>query len=111
MHDHPNAYFSFYNKGEIVSALLDLTIRRVTDGEKSLDDAMRLLWQSTESRAAAWRKMRARGRAHRRCRHFFAHVDGTDPLPYAETLPPWASRLRSRRVSPTSPSWAKLKMW
>ena len=34
MHDAPNAWFSFYNKGEIVSALLDLTIRRATKGTR-----------------------------------------------------------------------------
>jgi len=33
----------YYNKGEIVALLLDLEIRRRTNGERSLDDVMRLL--------------------------------------------------------------------
>lgn len=45
MHDHANAWFSFYNKGEIVAALLDLTIRARSGGAKSLDDVMRALWK------------------------------------------------------------------
>jgi predicted metalloprotease with PDZ domain len=40
----PNSAISYYLKGEIVSALLDLEIRRRTKGAKSLDDVMRLLW-------------------------------------------------------------------
>ncbi len=86
MHDHPNAFFSFYNKGELVSALLDLTIRRVTEGAKSLDDVVRLLW---EEHGLTGRGMEedAVERAVARIADvgdFFArYVEGTDPLPYA----------------------------
>lgn len=41
----PNTAISYYLKGEIVCALLDLTIRRATNDRKSLDDLARLLWQ------------------------------------------------------------------
>lgn len=41
----PNSMVSYYLKGEIVCALLDLTIRRATADAKSLDDVLRLLWQ------------------------------------------------------------------
>lgn len=40
----PNSSVSYYLKGELVAFLLDLELRRVTRGEKSLDDLMRLLW-------------------------------------------------------------------
>jgi predicted metalloprotease with PDZ domain len=40
-----NSSISYYLKGEIVSILLDLEIRRATQDRKSLDDVMRLLWQ------------------------------------------------------------------
>jgi len=93
MHDHPNAFFSFYNKGEIVAALLDLTIRRVTDGAKSLDDVLRALWQEYGDTAA----VKGRGmeedaveRAVARIADvgdfFERYVEGTDPLPYAEAF-------------------------
>ena len=41
----PNSMISYYNKGALVALALDLTIRRGTGGEKTLDDVMRYLWQ------------------------------------------------------------------
>jgi predicted metalloprotease with PDZ domain len=86
MHDKTNAWVSFYNKGEIVAALLDLTIRSAT--EHSLDDVMRLIWR--ESRVlqedAIERAVAAVAGAEL-ARDFFArYVDGTEPLPYEELL-------------------------
>ncbi|MDO4635921.1 MAG: PDZ domain-containing protein [Lautropia sp.] len=40
-----NAIPSYYVKGALVALCLDLTIRQRTRGRRSLDDAMRLLWQ------------------------------------------------------------------
>jgi predicted metalloprotease with PDZ domain len=42
-HDRQNAWISFYNKGEIVAALLDLALRART--RVSLDDVMLHLWR------------------------------------------------------------------
>jgi Predicted protease with the C-terminal PDZ domain len=39
-----NNQISYYDKGEIVNFLLDLEIRRASNGEKSLDDVMRYLY-------------------------------------------------------------------
>ena len=41
----PNRTISYYLKGGIVAWLLDLTIRARTQGERSLDDFMKWLWQ------------------------------------------------------------------
>jgi len=41
----PNAIVSYYTKGALVALALDLTIRQQTQGEKSLDDLMRALWE------------------------------------------------------------------
>jgi predicted metalloprotease with PDZ domain len=41
----PNAIVSYYAKGSLVALALDLTIRRASNGRKSLDDVMRALWQ------------------------------------------------------------------
>lgn len=41
----PNTAISYYLKGELVCALLDLTIRQATGDAKGLDDVARLLWQ------------------------------------------------------------------
>jgi predicted metalloprotease with PDZ domain len=84
-HDHANSWISFYNKGEIVSALLDLTIRNVTNGEKSLDDVVRVLWTD-------YRVLEEDG-FERAVAHvadvgdfFGKYVYGTDPLPYDEVF-------------------------
>ena len=41
----PNSIVSYYAKGAMIALALDLTIRRDSGGEKSLDDLMRALWQ------------------------------------------------------------------
>jgi len=41
----PNAIVSYYTKGALVALCLDLTIRDRTNGRRSLDDVMRLLWR------------------------------------------------------------------
>ncbi|MEL6181954.1 MAG: PDZ domain-containing protein, partial [Myxococcota bacterium] len=43
-----NTTVSYYLKGELVAALLDVTIRARTNGVRSLDDLMRLLWAHFE---------------------------------------------------------------
>jgi predicted metalloprotease with PDZ domain len=40
-----NSTISYYLKGGVVALLLDLEIRSRTKGQRSLDDAMRLLWR------------------------------------------------------------------
>lgn len=43
--DSKNTSISYYNKGMLVSWLLDLTIIQKTDGKKKLDDVLNLLYQ------------------------------------------------------------------
>jgi len=91
MHDKSNAWISFYNKGEIVAALMDIEMRRQTKGRKSFDDLMRFLWKKYGSRgrgleedaielALASLFGAALVEFHRR------YVDGLDSLPYDEVL-------------------------
>jgi predicted metalloprotease with PDZ domain len=41
----PNAIVSYYAKGALVALCLDLSIRARSNGRRSLDDVMRLMWQ------------------------------------------------------------------
>ena len=41
----PNALVSYYSKGSLVAAGLDLAIRNSSTNQRSLDDVMRLLWE------------------------------------------------------------------
>lgn len=45
-----NSAISYYSKGALVAMLLDLRIRRLTMGEKTLHDAMRLGWEAYTSK-------------------------------------------------------------
>jgi len=88
-HDHPNAWFSFYNKGELVALLLDLTIRRASDGERSLDDVLRLLWEEYGKTGRGLEEdgvERAVSRVADIGDFFARYVEGTEPLPYDELL-------------------------
>jgi len=40
----PNALVSYYTKGSLIALGLDITLRQATEGARSLDDVMRLLW-------------------------------------------------------------------
>lgn len=41
----PNALVSYYTKGSLVALGLDIIVRQATNGSRSLDDVMRLMWQ------------------------------------------------------------------
>ena len=41
----PNSMISYYSKGSLVALALDMTLRKETDGECSLDDVVRECWQ------------------------------------------------------------------
>jgi predicted metalloprotease with PDZ domain len=41
----PNSVVSYYQKGSLIAAAIDLTLRERTAGRRSLDDVMRLLWR------------------------------------------------------------------
>lgn len=43
----PNAHISYYTKGAMVALALDLEIRLRSEGRRSLDDVMRMLWRNS----------------------------------------------------------------
>ncbi len=50
----PNSVVSYYQKGALVAAGLDLEIRAQTGGRRSLDDVMRLLWRRCKAAGDAY---------------------------------------------------------
>ena len=50
----PNSVVSYYQKGSLVGLALDLTIRARTNGKRSLDDVMRLLWKQWKAAGAEY---------------------------------------------------------
>ncbi len=87
MHDKPNAWISFYNKGEIVAMLLDLELRSRTT--KSLDDVMRKLWEWRVLEEDAIERAVAEVSGEDFAEFFERYVDGTAALPYEEVLGPF----------------------
>jgi predicted metalloprotease with PDZ domain len=88
-HDKQNAWISFYNKGEIVAALLDISLRART--EVTLDDVMRYLWREYGEGGRgmeedAFERAVAAVSGDDFSGFFARYVDGIEPLPYAETF-------------------------
>ena len=90
--DDVNSTVSFYGKGQVISLLLDLEIRRASANDKSLDDVMRALYRNfpledggfTEGDLLATLE-RISGRDWG---DFFAsYVHGVDELPLERALP------------------------
>jgi len=83
----PNATISYYTKGSLVALAIDLTLR--TEGQGSLDDVMRLLWErssggpiSEADIAAALAQVGGRSYA----KELKAWVHGTDDAPWRALL-------------------------
>lgn len=106
----PNAIVSYYTKGSLIALALDLTIRAETQGQKSLDDVMRAMWQRygrdfysngpssgqgvTESEVEALFD----SVSGLKLKSFFdRYVRGTVDLPLAKLLAPFAVTLTDER--------------
>jgi len=94
-----NTTISYYNKGALLGLLLDLEIRSRTNGQQSLDDVMRWMYQKLYAAPAATYYLPGRGYQERDILdalntvsgsdfgEFFArYVQGTAELPIAEEL-------------------------
>jgi len=92
--DHPQAYnaqTSYYEKGSIVSLMLDLTIRHHSQNRSSLDDVMRALykrfpWDGNGYTVDDFQKLCEEYGGISLGEFFAKYVHGTDPLPWEEVL-------------------------
>ncbi|KAF7598125.1 MAG: peptidase M61 [Candidatus Dactylopiibacterium carminicum] len=94
----PNAIVSYYQKGSLVALGLDLTLRARSEGKKSLDDVMRLLWreygqtaQGVGEEEMAAIILRATGIEVRR--ELARWVDGCEDVPLVRLLRPFGVQL------------------
>ena len=104
----PNAIVSYYTKGSLVALAFDLTIRAETAGKKSLDDVMRALWvrygrdfyTSDGGRGVTEGEVEALFQevsGVKMKRLFERWVRGTEDLPLAKLLAPFAVTLTDDR--------------
>ncbi len=89
-----NCQVSYYLKGEIVSLLLDLQIRRQHQNQRSLDDVMLYLWQTYGQKDLGYTRAQLlkaiESIAEMDLTPFWQkYLDGTVELPYAEFLNPF----------------------
>jgi predicted metalloprotease with PDZ domain len=107
----PNAIVSYYTKGSLIGLALDLTIRAETNGRKSLDDVMRLLWQRYGRDFYANDASGGRGVTESevealfdevsgvKLKRFFArYVRGTDDVPLAKLFEPFGISVADNRT-------------
>ena len=92
-----NSQISYYLKGELVSLLLDLLIRRQVNG-RSLDDVMLKMWQQFGQAEIGFTPEQLKevisSVAGMNLDDFFQrYVDGTEELPFNEYLEPFGLQL------------------
>ncbi len=94
-----NTTISYYNKGALLGMLLDLEIRSATQGGKSLDDVMRLMYRKFYESPATTYYLHGRGYTEKDildaanqvsgvdlAPFFQQYIAGTAPLPYNDVL-------------------------
>jgi predicted metalloprotease with PDZ domain len=111
----PNSVVSYYQKGALVAAALDLTIRRETGSTRSLDDVMRLLWKRYLNAGATYAGVAEDEIADATeeatgltlARHIRQWTEGTRDPDFATLLAPFGIRVE-RRAAVDPPHYALL---
>jgi len=107
-----NTTVSYYLKGELVGALLDLELRRRTAGQHTLHDVMLRLWSHYTETGAGFDEAGLQGLMEQTVGldlsdFFNRFIRGTDELPLAETLAAFGLRLQPEAPAPDKPA----KLW
>ncbi|MDO6526691.1 PDZ domain-containing protein [Motilimonas sp. 1_MG-2023] len=83
-----NAIVSYYTKGSLFALFLDLTLRTESQGQYSLDDVMRQLWQdyglTGKGTDVTSHQRIVEGLLNRNCDDIFTYLSNTDDLPLAD---------------------------
>ena len=94
-----NSQISYYLKGELVSLMLDLLIRRQHDNQRSLDDVMRQMWITFGKPEIGFSEQQLQQVieeiAQTDLKDFFArYIHGTEEIPLAKYLEPFGLELK-----------------
>jgi predicted metalloprotease with PDZ domain len=95
-----NSQISYYLKGELISLLLDLSIRSRHDNQRSFDDVMQQMWQQFGREEIGFTPKQLRdvieSVAQTDLSDFFnRYIDGTEELPFNRYLEPFGLQLES----------------
>ncbi len=94
-----NSQMSYYLKGEMVTLLLDLLIRDRTDGQKSFDDVLLVMWEQFGKSEIGFTETQLKtiieSIANLDLTEFYdRYIHGVDELPFAEYLAPFGLELK-----------------
>ncbi|MBR8830247.1 MAG: hypothetical protein N5P05_002908 [Chroococcopsis gigantea SAG 12.99] len=94
-----NNQISYYLKGELVSLLLDLKIRTLSQNARSLDDVMKLMWRKFGKDEIGYSDgeliSTIESVAGMDLSQFYTHyIDGLEELPFNEYLQPFGLEVR-----------------
>lgn len=95
-----NSRISYYTKGALVAWLLDAKIRQLTEGEKSLDDVMRALYQKHANDGytlAEFRQQVDEVAGQSLSAFLETAVDTAQPLDFSSVREVWGLRLGSEK--------------
>lgn len=99
-----NATISYYTKGSLVGATLDLAIREATDGGRSLDDVFRVLWHDFQTTGEGFTPQRFREiceeTAGRSLEAVFAYVTTTRDIDWEAALTPFGLEVVAAHPDP-----------
>ncbi|MEC4984262.1 MAG: M61 family metallopeptidase [Oscillatoria sp. PMC 1068.18] len=103
-----NSQISYYLKGQMVSLLLDLLIRKRHQNQRSLDDVMQIMWQRFGQDEVGFTPEELRevleSVAETDLSEFESrYIDGLAELPFAEYLEPFGLKIQSKEDSEPIP--------
>ncbi|GIV44263.1 MAG: peptidase M61 [Bacteroidia bacterium] len=106
-YNHPNHQISFYSQGHRIGFLLDMELRKVSNGKISLDDVFKDLYENcykknkgVEENGVQKSCEKLTGKSFQD--FFDKYVYGTEPIPYNDILKPFEITIRTKPYSPDS---------
>ncbi len=110
--NHHNICISYYNKGSLVMAQVDMEIRRATAGKKSLDNVLRLAlerYQGSGYTESQFRALITEVAGHDFSEFFRKYVDGVEELNWERFNHYYGLSLANREVNETK-GWFGLEL-
>jgi predicted metalloprotease with PDZ domain len=104
VHPVDGTAYIYYPKGSLAGLMLDIMIRDASDNQQSLDDVMRVLYETTYKRGrgftpAEWWSAVSKAAGGKSFASFNArYIDGREPFPWDSILPLAGLKARQERV-------------
>lgn len=107
VYNHPNHQISFYTQGHRIGFLLDMELRKVSNGKVSLDDVFKDLYENcykknkgVEEDGVQKSCEKLTGKSFQE--FFDKYIIGTEPIPYNELLKPFDITVKTKPFSSSS---------